>query len=327
MNASSKPRSSSRWDKRTIPARLGVCLTVLFLFAVTVISAKAIIATMEAPAPGTGASYIQDFSVLDDLNGMALNGQSQSVNVFFADNTFLVAAGYTSFTVDLFINQSGSVGTWPTNGFCVRGYLIDAAGNPLSSSVCFADAATIPAQIWPGWPFYLPDGTQYLPATKMFEAQFGSTPVYGNPGGYYLNPNIFSGVHFDIKYPVSQMNTVLGGRIVIANFVEPILSSPNPVPAYSQYFINIPQPELVLTGPNNLGLGGSGTGNPNVLYMQLIGTPDFPYILQSTTNLADPNWQSIMTNSADDDGIWNITITNSPTVPAQFFQIVAWPGQ
>ena len=327
MNRSSKTISSSGQDKRTLPASPGVCLTVLLLFIIMAISAKAIITTMEVPAPGTSLSYIQDFSVLDGLNGTVFNGQSQSVNVFFVDNEFLVAAGYTSFTVDLFINQSGDVGTWPTNGYCVTGYLIDAAGNPLSSPTSFPDTASIPAQIWPGWPFYMPDGTQYLPATKMFEAQFSGTPVYGNPGGFYLNPNIFSGVHFDIKYPASQMNTILGGRIVIANYVEPILTSPNPVPVYSQYFVSIPQPQLTLSSANNSGLPG-GTANPNALYLQLSGTPDFPYILQTATNLTGQiNWQSIMTNSADNNGIWNITITNSPAVPCRFFQVVAWPGQ
>lgn len=325
MNAFSKTISNGGRDKRTHPASPGVCLTVLFLSATMVISAKAIITKMEVPDPGASISYIEDFSILDGLNGSALNGQSQSVNIFFADSAFLVAAGYTSFTVDLYINQSGAVGTWPTNEYCVTGYLIDAAGNPLGASKSFADSATIPAQIWPGWPFYMPDGTQYLPSTEMFEAHFHATPVYGNPGGFYLNPNIFSGVHFDIKYPVNGMNTVIGGRIVIYNFVEPILSSPNPVPVYSDYFESISQPELTVTSANNSGSGS--TGNPNVLYLQLTGTANFPYILQSTTNLTGQvNWQSLMTNSADENGNWNITITNSPKVPAMFFQVVAWPG-
>ena len=325
MNASSKTISKRGQDKRTLPASPGVCLTVLLLFAIMVISARAIITTMEVSAPGTSISYVQDFSILDGLNGTVLNGQSQSVNVFFADNIFLVAAGYTSFTMDLYINQSGAVGTWPTNEYCVTGCLIDAAGNPLSSSKSFSDSATIPAQIWPGWPFYMPDGTQYLPSTEMFEAHFHGTPVYGNPGGFYLNPNVFSGVHFDIKYPTNQMNTVMGGRIVIFNYAEPILSSPNPVPVYSQYFENISEPDLDVTLGNNSGPGGSG--NPNALYLQLSGTANFPYILQSATNLTGQvNWLSLMTNSADGNGNWNITITNAPSVPATFFRVEAWPG-
>ena len=325
MNESSKTSSMNRQEKKTrFPATPGICLAVLLLLGILVLSAKAIITTMEVPAPGSNISYIQDFSVLDSLNGTSLNGQSQSVNVFFADNVFLVAAGYTSFTVDLFINQSGTIGAWPTNGYCVTGYLIDAAGNPLSSSTSFADSGTTPSQIWPGWPFYMPDGTEYLPSTKMFEAQFGGTPVYGNPAGYYLSPNIFSGVHFDIKYPVSQTNTVIGGRIVIANFVEPILSSPSPVPVYSQYFVNIPEPTLAVIVPNHSGRGGT-----NALYLQLSGTPDYPYILQSATNITGQiNWQSLMTNSAGTNGIWDITITitNSPKFPSKFFRVVAWPG-
>lgn len=312
--------SINRQDKNAkIPASLGAWLGVLLLFNM-VTSAEATVVMIEGPSAGTNIVYMQDFSVLDPLNGTFLNGESQSVNVFFADNAFLVTPGYNSFTVDLFINQSGAIGTWPTNEYFVTGYLIDAAGNPLSPSVSFPDSGTIPAQVWRGWPFYLPDGTQYLPATKMFEAQFAAAPVYGNPAGYYINPIIFSGVHFDITYPLSPMNAVIGGRIVIANFDEPILSSPYPVP-YSPYFESIPQPTLAFTG-----VVGPGSNLTGILNLQLSGTPEYPYILQSATNLAYPVWQSLMTNSADVNGNWNITVTNLHRLPKQFFRVVAWPG-
>jgi hypothetical protein len=326
MNVSNKKMLVSRQEKRAkIPASPGVCLALILSLSVMGMGAKAINVTMELSGAETNISYIQDFSVLDTLSGTSLNGQSQSMNVFFSDNDFLVSAGYTSFTMDLFINESGAIGTWPTNQYCVTGYLIDAAGNPLSAPVSFPDSGTIPAQVWPGWPYYLPDGTEYLPPTKMFEARFAGTLIYGNPGGFYINPIIFSGVHFDITYPVSPTDNVIGGRVVIANFDEPILNSPNPVPVYAEYFESIPQPTLAVTGGS--GPGSGGTGNTNGLYLQLVGTPNYPYILETATNLTNPvNWRTIMTNSADSNGNWNITITNSPGVPAEFFQVVAWPG-
>jgi hypothetical protein len=307
--------------KGRIPAWFGAGLAVILLFN-TARRAEAIIVTMQVPVAGTQTSYIQDFSVLNTLDGTLLNGQSYSLNVFFDDNNFLVAAGYTSFTMDLFVNQSGAIGAWPADGCCVTGYLIDAAGNPLSSAVSFPDSGSVPAQVWPGWPFYLSDGTEYIPPTKMFEAQFSGVNIYGNPGGYYINPIIFSGVHFDIKYSVSPTNEVIGGRIVIANFIDLLQSSPIPVPVYSEYFIGVPSPALTLTGPPSPG----GIGNTNAFCLQLSGTPDYPYILQSATNLAYPNWQSVITNSADSNGNWNIAITNSPKVPSAFFRVVAWPG-
>ena len=45
--------------------------------------------------------------------------------------------------------------------------------------------------------------------------------------------------------------------------------------------------------------------------LQLVGTPNYPYILQSATNLTPPvNWQSVLTNPADGNGIWQFTDTN-----------------
>jgi hypothetical protein len=59
------------------------------------------------------------------------------------------------------------------------------------------------------------------------------------------------------------------------------------------------------------------------LRLQLTGTPNFPYILQSATNLSPPiSWQSVLTNPADANGNWSITISNLQSVPFQFFRAV-----
>ncbi|HEY1788797.1 MAG TPA: hypothetical protein VGJ73_11600 [Verrucomicrobiae bacterium] len=321
MTSSKDTISINKQDKSAqIPKGLGIWLVVLLSFNIGP-GARATIVTIDVPSAAPNVSYLQDFSVLDPFEGTLLNGQSESVNIFFTDSEFLVAAGASSFTVDLFINESGPVGAQPANGYSVTGYLIDAAGNPLSPSIAFPDSGTIPAQVWTGWPFYLPGGTEYLPATQMFEAQFGGTRIYGNPSGYYINPVIFSGIHFDITFPVSPMNVVMGGRLVIANFVDLILTSPSAVPVY---FVDIPEPSLELApagSPDAIAVG-----NTNSMSLQLSGTPEYPYILQSATNLTYPiNWQSVMTNSADSNGAWNIAITNSGP-PSEFFRVVAWPG-
>jgi glucosylceramidase len=102
-----------------------------------------------------------------------------------------------------------------------------------------------------------------------------------------------------------------------------------------------------VTGLHNLYIvfkGGSGVGNLNWfqfsgalppaaptglkatvlgagLQMQFIGTPNYPYILQTATNLAAPvNWQPVLTNPADAGGRWNFTVTNTQDVPARFYR-------
>jgi hypothetical protein len=290
---------------------------ILLLGVVT--NTKATFVTLDPGAIGTNTSFIQDFSILNTVAGSGLNGQSQSLDIFFTNSEFLVAAGFNGLTVDLFINQSGPLGTWPTNPFTVTGYLMDAAGNPLSTPASFPDSGTMPAQIWPDWPYYLPNGTQYLPETKIYESLFPGTLIYGNPNGYYVNPITFSGIHLNITYPTGPTNTVLGGRIVMSGS---LYVSPNPAPQYTDYFVFIPNPQLTMTGPYS-----SGSSNSQAFGLQLSGTPYYPYIFQSTTNLISPiNWHSFITNSADSNGNWNLTITNSTSIPQRFFQVVAWPG-
>lgn len=295
-------------------------MTILLCHLIT--NGDAMIVTIDPGNVGTSTTYIQNFSVLDRLDGTVLNGQTQSVDVFFINNEFLVAAGFNGFTIDLFINQGGPVGTWPTNTYSVTGYLMDAAGNPLGGSVNFPDYGSMPAQIWPGWPFYLPGDIKYLPATKMYESRFVGPRIYGNPNGYYINPTTFSGVHLDITCPNSPGNTIVGGRIVIASFDGSIFISPNPVPRYSQYFVRIPNPRLTLTRPVPSGGSSSNTFN-----LRLAGTRNYPYILLSATNFTyQTDWQPFLTNSADSNGTWSITVTNVPGGPSQYFRAVAWPG-
>ena len=47
------------------------------------------------------------------------------------------------------------------------------------------------------------------------------------------------------------------------------------------------------------------------LHVQFVGTPNYPYILQSATNLTPPiNWQPVLTNPADSNGNWQFTDSN-----------------
>jgi hypothetical protein len=60
------------------------------------------------------------------------------------------------------------------------------------------------------------------------------------------------------------------------------------------------------------------------MQLQLSGTPDYPYVLLSTTNLAPPiDWQPVTTNLTDTNGNWSFTDTNVPTLPARFYRTMA----
>ena len=69
---------------------------------------------------------------------------------------------------------------------------------------------------------------------------------------------------------------------------------------------------LIHTKTLVLGLSFNGSStNGKQLTLQLTGTPNYPYVLQSATNLTPPvNWQSILTNLADGNGNWQFTDTN-----------------
>jgi hypothetical protein len=59
------------------------------------------------------------------------------------------------------------------------------------------------------------------------------------------------------------------------------------------------------------------------LTVQLTGSPNYPYILQTTTDLTPPvDWQPVFTNPADGNGNWSFTVTNLPDVPAGFYRAV-----
>lgn len=64
---------------------------------------------------------------------------------------------------------------------------------------------------------------------------------------------------------------------------------------------------IVFLAPQSFAAQYLGTG----LQLQFNGTPNYPYILQSTTNLIPPIvWKSVRTNSADNSGIWQFTDNN-----------------
>ncbi len=66
----------------------------------------------------------------------------------------------------------------------------------------------------------------------------------------------------------------------------------------------------------NLGFGAAGT-----VQLTADSITDLTYVVQSTTNLANPAWVSILTNNTGNGGLVNFQ-TNTAGVPAQFYRLV-----
>ena len=79
-----------------------------------------------------------------------------------------------------------------------------------------------------------------------------------------------------------------------------------------------------------LTIGASGlivpavtpVATPNGLCLEFAGATNFPYVLQSTTNLTPPIiWQSIFTNTSGTNGHWGCMVTNN--LPRCYYRIMA----
>jgi len=65
----------------------------------------------------------------------------------------------------------------------------------------------------------------------------------------------------------------------------------------------------------------AGSVNGQQLTLQLTGTPNYPYILVSATNLTPPVvWQPVFTNCADTNGNCSFSIPDLPGFPAGFYR-------
>jgi hypothetical protein len=58
------------------------------------------------------------------------------------------------------------------------------------------------------------------------------------------------------------------------------------------------------------------------IVVRMQGTPGFGYLLQAATNLTPPvDWQNVLTNLVDSDGIWSFIETNVSSAPNHFFRM------
>jgi len=96
-----------------------------------------------------------------------------------------------------------------------------------------------------------------------------------------------------------------------------VISDPN-------YYGSATNTLVVGLSPQSFTAGMAGSVNGQQLTLQLTGTPNYPYILQSATNLTPPiNWQCVFTNCADTNGNWSFCVTNLTVMPGCFYRAVA----
>jgi len=146
-----------------------------------------------------------------------------------------------------------------------------------------------------------------------------------NPGGYYTYPNAPTIL---IDNPTGTSNQALIGQTNGALNLSAVTSVNT-----TNYFVVITNNYGSVTSsmaglwvfvpPQNFSASGNASTNGNQLSLQLAGTPGYPYILQSATNLMPPvNWQSVLTNLADTYGNWSFTVTNLSAAPNLYYRAV-----
>jgi uncharacterized repeat protein (TIGR03803 family) len=157
-------------------------------------------------------------------------------------------------------------------------------------------------------------------ATAMVNNDVVTSINITTPGFYLSQPTIQIGSPSPIvNQPlVGQTNAVLTlTGVTSANTTNYFVVVTNTYGSVTSAVVGL----TVFLPPQNF-LGFSPDGQQ--LDLQLTGTPNYPYILQSATNLTPPViWQSILTNPADVNGNWSFTVSNLMNLPAGFYRAAA----
>jgi hypothetical protein len=77
-----------------------------------------------------------------------------------------------------------------------------------------------------------------------------------------------------------------------------------------------------VTGPNGVAILGSGVNASHQFTISFSGLPYASYAVQAVNSL-NAQWQTIATNIADSNGMWQFTDTNAATAPSRFYRAAA----
>jgi alpha-tubulin suppressor-like RCC1 family protein len=286
-------------------------------------------------------------------NGRLSSGQPNSTPINVASNVVAVAAGYHH---SLFMKMDGTLWAMGDNAFGQLGTIsgsnptpINVASNVVAVAAGYEDSLFVKTDgtLWAmGYNAYgelgngttsgsnpnpTPGSLPQLAVANVFPADIAfhslamgiikasATVTLGNLNQLYTGSAINvtasttpPGLTVNLIYNgSSNVPTNAGGYIVIGTINDP------------NYYGSTWNTLIVGLPPQSLTASTSST-NSQQLSLQLTGTPSYPYILQSATNLTPPIvWQSIFTNPADANGNWSFALTNLSGVPAGFYRAVA----
>ena len=276
-----------------------------------------------------GAYRIYSGNAAGVISAAFLNPDGSKALVAFNDSTssqtFQVQWGNRSFTYTL-ASYAGASFTW--TGTQSGGYAVNPANQTQASSF---------------------NSVSGLETESTTDSGGGYDVGYADDGdsAVYQNVNFAAGfTNVNVRIASDGSGGTLEFRL--DSTTGPLISvAPLPITGGWQTWETVSGSVSNVTGLHNLYIvfkGSSGVGNLNWfqfsgalppaaptglkatvlgagLQMQFIGTPNYPYILQTATNLAAPvNWQPVLTNSTDAGGRWNFTVTNTQDVPARFYR-------
>ncbi len=231
----------------------------------------------------------------------------QSVPIISWTNppSIVYGAALTTNQLNATANVPGSFAYTPTNGI-----VLNAGTNALS--VIFIPSDTNDYNTATNRVTLMVSPAPFAVTASNASRLYGATnPIFGGTiAGLQNGDNITA-----IYSTTATANSPAGTYAIVPSLVDPSNRQTN-------YAVSLVNGTLtVFLPPQNFT---AISMNKNQLRLQLSGTPNFLYILQSATNLTPPiNWQPILTNPADVNGNWSTVVTNWKSVPSAFFRAEA----
>jgi uncharacterized delta-60 repeat protein len=163
----------------------------------------------------------------------------------------------------------------------------------------FSTTLSYPQNVWYSVVTVVQNGTGYIYVNGILAGSGSiSTPSY--PANFEIGMKSQNGTDF------------FGGSIDDVRIYNRAFSSNEVAYLYMQESQSTLLPPQTLSA--NLGAG------PN-FNLNLTGLPGHNYVLQTTTNLLPPiQWLSVLTNTADTNGVWQFTDTNTAAYPQRFYR-------
>jgi len=247
--------------------------------------------------------------------GNGTSGSTQTLPISVASNVVLVAIGedYCS----LFVKRDMTL--W-TTGLNNHGQLGNGTTNNVSTPVCVAsNVVAIAAGAFHSL-FITTDGTLWAMGYNA-NGQLGNGTTNDSLTPISVASNVVAvaaGQRHSLFVTKDGMLWAMGLNIIgqLGDGTTNDAYTPIIVPRIlvANVFPSDAANHSLITGilqPPIIGNFTASSTNGNQLALQLAGTPNYPYILQSATNLTPLiSWKSIRTNNADTNGNWLFIDTN-----------------